>query len=218
MQFLRRARVADIDEEHEPVELRFGQRIRALLLDRVLRREDEERFLQGEAVLARVDLLLLHRLEQRRLRLRRGAVDFIGEHDVREDRPFHELERAPARLIRLLQNLGAGDVARHQVWRELHAAEIQRHQIRERVNEQRFRQARHAHEERMAAGENARQELLDDRVLPDDDLPEFRADAPVEFAELINGDDVRFLRGVGVLGLHKGIAELRLSRVFSKYE
>ena len=31
--------------------------------------------------------MLLHRLEQRRLRLGRRAVDFVGEHDVGEDRP-----------------------------------------------------------------------------------------------------------------------------------
>jgi hypothetical protein len=36
-------RVSDANVEEEPVELRFGQRVRALLLDRVLRREDEER-------------------------------------------------------------------------------------------------------------------------------------------------------------------------------
>ena len=38
------------------------------------------------------DRALVHRLEQRRLRLRRGAVDLVGEHDVREDRPGVELE------------------------------------------------------------------------------------------------------------------------------
>ena len=32
------------------------------------------------------DALLLHRLQQRGLRLRRRAVDLVGEHDVREDR------------------------------------------------------------------------------------------------------------------------------------
>jgi hypothetical protein len=31
--------------------------------------------------------MLLHRLEQRRLRLGRRAVDFVGEDDVGEDRP-----------------------------------------------------------------------------------------------------------------------------------
>ena len=37
------ARVADLQLEHEPVELRFRQRIRAFLLDRILRGEHEER-------------------------------------------------------------------------------------------------------------------------------------------------------------------------------
>ena len=41
-------RVADAELEHEAVDLRFGQRIRALLLDRVLRREDEERLVELE--------------------------------------------------------------------------------------------------------------------------------------------------------------------------
>ena len=41
-------RVVELDQEHEPVELRFGQRIRAFLLDRVLRRQHEERRLELE--------------------------------------------------------------------------------------------------------------------------------------------------------------------------
>jgi hypothetical protein len=38
--------VVDHDVEHEAVELRFGQRIGAFHLDRVLRGQHEERFLQ----------------------------------------------------------------------------------------------------------------------------------------------------------------------------
>ena len=41
--FLFEVRVIDLDVEHEAVELGFGQRIGAFLLDRVLRGEDEER-------------------------------------------------------------------------------------------------------------------------------------------------------------------------------
>jgi hypothetical protein len=37
--------------------------------------------------------VLLHRLEQRALRLRRGAVDLVGEDDVGEDRALAERER-----------------------------------------------------------------------------------------------------------------------------
>ena len=65
--------------EQEAVELRLGQRERALELDRVLRREHEERLGQRVRLAVDGDLPLLHRLEQRRLRLRRRAVDLVGE-------------------------------------------------------------------------------------------------------------------------------------------
>jgi hypothetical protein len=39
-------RMLDDDVEHEAIELRFGQRIRAFELDRVLRREDVERLVE----------------------------------------------------------------------------------------------------------------------------------------------------------------------------
>src|SRR5256885_10765842 len=41
-----RSRMLDDDVEHEAIELSFGQGIRALELDRVLRREDEERLVE----------------------------------------------------------------------------------------------------------------------------------------------------------------------------
>ena len=44
-------RVADLHHQHEAVDLRLGQRVGALLLDRVLRREDEKRALEPEACL-----------------------------------------------------------------------------------------------------------------------------------------------------------------------
>ena len=51
-------RMFDDDVEHEAVELRFGQRVRALELDGVLRREDDE--WPGELVRVDVDLSLIH--------------------------------------------------------------------------------------------------------------------------------------------------------------
>src|SRR5438094_58193 len=45
-EFLFLARVANVDQKQEPVELRFGQRVGAFLFERVLRREDEERVRQ----------------------------------------------------------------------------------------------------------------------------------------------------------------------------
>jgi hypothetical protein len=74
-------RTGDEDVEHEAVELGLGQRVGALLLDRVLGGEDEERLRQRVGGPAGGDLVLLHRLEQRRLRLRRGPVDLVGQDD-----------------------------------------------------------------------------------------------------------------------------------------
>ena len=51
------------------------------------------------------DLLLLHRFEQRGLRLRRRAVDFVGQDDVGEDRPRQEPELARARSACLPESL-----------------------------------------------------------------------------------------------------------------
>ena len=85
------------DLEQEPVELRFGERIRPFLLDRVLRGHHEERLLQLVDRAGRGDRAFLHRFEQGRLRLRRGAVDFVGQQELGEDRPRPELEFVAAR-------------------------------------------------------------------------------------------------------------------------
>ena len=45
------------------------------------------------------DLALLHHLEQRRLHLRRGAVDLVGEQEVAEDGAELGLEAAVARAV-----------------------------------------------------------------------------------------------------------------------
>ena len=63
------------------------------------------------------DLPLGHRLEQRRLRLRRRPVDLVDEQDVGEDRAGAELE--VARL--LVVDREPGDVGRLQVGRALDA-------------------------------------------------------------------------------------------------
>ena len=66
--------IVDVDLHQEAVELRFRQRIGAFLLDRVLRREHVEGARHVVAVAGDGDVLLLHRLQQRRLgaRARRG--------------------------------------------------------------------------------------------------------------------------------------------------
>ncbi len=72
-------RVGDVDAQHEAVELRFRQRISALELVRVLRREDDEPVGQRKPLALDRHLALFHRLEQRRLRLRAGAIDLVHQ-------------------------------------------------------------------------------------------------------------------------------------------
>jgi hypothetical protein len=105
--------------EEEAVELRRGQRVGAREVERVLRRDHEEELVERVAGVVDGDLLLAHGLEHRGLHLGRGAVDLVGQHHVREQRP-----RAEHEALRLhVEDVGARDVAGQQVRRELDAPE-----------------------------------------------------------------------------------------------
>ena len=142
-------RVAEREPDHEAVDLRLGQRVGALVLDRVLRREDEERARELVRVDVDGDVALLHALEQAGLRLRRGAVDLVDEHDVGEDRAGAELEA----LLALVVDVGADDVGRQQVGRALHARELAVDRARERAGQRGLADARVVLDEDVALGE-----------------------------------------------------------------
>ena len=108
-------RIAELDAHQEPVELRFGKREGADLVHRVLRRDDEERLGHRIGVAVGRDLVLLHRLEQRALRLGRGAIDLVGQHELCEHRPSMEAELAALGL----EHRHADDVCGQQVARKL---------------------------------------------------------------------------------------------------
>ena len=76
----------------EPIALRLGQRIGALHLDRVLRRQHKER--AGQRIGGAVDrhLALFHALQQSGLGFRRRPVDLVRDDDVGENRARPELE------------------------------------------------------------------------------------------------------------------------------
>ena len=78
--------VGDVQLEHEAVELRLGKLVGAFLVERVLRGEHQERVGQRIGRVADGDLALLHGFEQGALHLGRGAVDFVGEDEVGEER------------------------------------------------------------------------------------------------------------------------------------
>ncbi len=190
-QLLGLGRVVDADHEHEAVELRLGQRIRPLLLDRVLRGEHEEGLRQRVAVAADGDLLLLHRFEEGCLGLRRRAVDLVGQHDVGKHRAGQEPELAGAGCLILLDHLGARDVGRHQVRRELHAAELEAERVGQRADEQRLRQARHAFQDAVTPGEQGDEQLLDHVLLADNHLAKLSGEPAVRVAEALDRFKVR---------------------------
>ncbi len=66
------------------------------------------------------------------------------------------------------------------------------------MHEQRLGEARHAHEKRVPAGEDAGEQLFDDLVLADDHPGQLGPDAAIEFAKLVDGLDV------GILGDRTG--------------
>jgi hypothetical protein len=153
------------------VDLRFRQRIGSLLLDRVLRGKDQERRRQWERLVADRHLMLLHRLEQRALHLRRGAVDLVGENDVGEDRPALGREDAVARVV----DEGADQVGGQQVGGELQPVEAGVDGLRQGLHRQRLGQAGHALEQDVPVGEQADQHAVDDVALADDDLADLLA-------------------------------------------
>ncbi len=166
----------DDDMKHEAVELGFGQRVRAFELNRVLGRKDEERLFERVGAPLDRDAVLLHRFEQCGLGLRRRSVDFVRQQNVAEHRTRRKHHRPPARCRVFLNDVRAGDVRRHQVWRELDAREFQIQHARHRVNQQRLGQTRNAHDDAVATDKQRQKNLIDDVFLTNDDLAQLGND------------------------------------------
>ena len=177
--------VIDDHVEHEAVELRLGQRIGAFHLDRVLRGQDEERLFQRIAAPAGRDLVLLHRLQQRGLRLGRRAVDLVGEDHVGEDRPLHEGE-LPA-VGGLLEDLRAGDVRRHQVGRELDAPKFEVEDLRDDLTSSVFASPGAPVIRQWPPANKRDEDLLDHLLLADDHLAQFRENSRPRGLEFLEG-------------------------------
>src|SRR5262249_45930105 len=94
---------------------------------------------------------LVHGLEQARLRLRRGAVDLVREHDVGEERPRLEDELALGRL----PDADPDHVGRQHVGGELDALEARADGAGERGGERGLAHPGHVLDENVAAGEEA---------------------------------------------------------------
>ncbi len=103
-----------------------------------------------------------------------GGVRLISSARITCEKigPGEKAQLALAGRAVLFDDVGAGDVGRHQVGRELDAAECEVQRAGQRADEQCFRQAGHAFEQAMAAGEERDEHLLDHVVLADDDAGE----------------------------------------------
>ena len=130
------------------------------------------------------DAAFLHRLEQRGLRLRRGAIDFVREQELGEDRPAAELELVAA-VRPGGHDVRADDVRRHEVGRELDAAKIEIQRARERLHQLGLAEARHAFEQDVAARDDRREHPLDHALLADDDLPDGLAEVLKVFTKTL---------------------------------
>ena len=175
-------RIFHLQLEKEPVELCFGQRIRALHLDRVLRRQHQKRLLELKRRLAHGHADFLHRFEECGLCLGRRAVDLVGQHHVGEDRTGLELEKRPALGV-LLDDVRADDVSGHQVRRELNAREPKVQHVREGVHQAGLADAGNTLEKHVTAREQARHGAGDDLLVSDDASPDLRGDSDKTFAK-----------------------------------
>ena len=158
----------------EAVALGLGQRVGALVLDRVLGGEHEERVGQRVRDAVDGDLALLHRLQQRGLGLRRRAVDLVGQHDAGEHRPGAEHQLAAAQRHR------ARDVGGQHVGRELQAPELDAQRSRRRARQQRLGDPRDAFEQHVTAERERGEHVLQRLFVADDDLADLARDAGVQ--------------------------------------
>ena len=119
----------------------------------------------GKRLLADRDLPLLHDLQQRRLDLRRRAVDLVRQQEVAEDRSQLDLEPAVVGAV----EARADKVARHQVGGELDAVEGAPEHLGRGLDRQRLRQARHALDQQVSVRQQADEHALEHRVLAGND-------------------------------------------------
>ena len=95
--------------------------------------------------------------------------------------PFTNSQRPAAVLF--VEDLGAGDVRRHQIRRELNALEAEIENLGDRLDEQRLCQPGYARQQAVAAGEERDEHLLDDFVLSDDDFAQLAQDPFAAFLD-----------------------------------
>ena len=163
-------RQRQLELEQETVQLGLGQRVGALVLNRVLRRDHHERLGELTGLAVDRDGVLFHRLEEGRLGLRRRTVDLVREQQVREDGALTEDELG----LPGVPHHRARDIGGHEVGGELDTRHIHVEGARQGAHEQRLSNAGYAFEERVTACDKSNDEAADCGVLADDRLADLR--------------------------------------------
>jgi len=118
------------------------------------------------------NLAFLHGLQQGRLGAGAGAVDLVGHQELGKDRALEEAEAALAGGA-LVQHLGAENVGRHQVGRELDALVGKTEGSTHRFDEAGLGKTRRADQQGVAAGQHCRERQLDHLLLSEDRPADF---------------------------------------------
>ena len=154
------------------------------MLDRVLRGEHREERIELARRSIDGDLPFAHRLEQRRLRFGRRAIDFVSQENLREHRTRLEFESAR----RITLHRYPRDIRGHEIGRELNAREVQAECARERADEQCLRGARHSFDQQVSAREKCDERVVDGSVLADDARSDRRTHLPEKIRALFDGE------------------------------
>jgi hypothetical protein len=112
-----------------------------------------------------------HRLEQSRLHLGGGAVDLVGQDEVVKDGTALKAEAPVFGAI----DVGAGQVGRQQIGRELDAVIVSLHRRRECTDCLRLGESGCALDQEMTVGQQRDQQAVDQIVLPQDATAEMAA-------------------------------------------
>ncbi len=111
-----------------------------------------------------------------------------ASRNVGEQRAAHQREL----VARQVEHIGAGDVGRHQVRRELDALELARPARAQRTHQQRLAEAGHAFDQRVLVAEHRHQRVAQRVLLPDDHLAKFARDVVDHGLKLVEGQSSPF--------------------------
>ena len=181
--FFLSGRIGDANFKKEAVELSFRKRVGALEFDGILRGEDGEVFRERIANAVDGDLALFHGFQQRGLRARGSAVDFVDKKKVGENGTAMQRKRVAAEV----EDVSSGDVGRHEVSGALHALKAEATDAREAFDRQRLGKTGNAFHNGVAAANEDEEKLVHDFALADDDFGKFRANVRCECGKILHG-------------------------------